>query len=170
MNFQPSNISRHLKLFELNAIYCIKTNRRDGKINLYHECSLRPEVFDRIIFTVPTGVLRSIERPRFHTEQEVAICSLGVMALYKIGFRFKTRFWEHTNPPNKKGQSTTDNPTRWVVYPPFGSEEDVASTLHLYCWTSDALHRLSQTPVEQEKQGLQDLINVFGKQAERAIP
>lgn len=82
--------------------------------------------FDRVVFAIPPAALRMIvDRPRWSVEKEMAIRSMHFEALYKMGLRFKTRFWERVEPnPSVGGQSTTDLPIRWIVFPSNGIERD----------------------------------------------
>ena len=92
--------------------------------------------FDRVILAIPPAALRMIiDRPRWGVEKEVAIRSMHFEPLYKMGLRFKTRFWERVTPKTSKGgQSTTDLPIRWIVYPSNGIGEDGPGVLLIYAW------------------------------------
>ncbi|EGO20208.1 hypothetical protein SERLADRAFT_417972 [Serpula lacrymans var. lacrymans S7.9] len=95
--------------------------------------------FDKIVLAIPPSALRMIpERPRWDPTKEQAIRAMYFEALYKIGIRFKTRFWEHVQPPSIGGQSTTDLPIRWIVYPSYGINSDGPGVLLLYSWNTDA--------------------------------
>lgn len=59
------------------------------------------QTFDKVILAIPPSALRMIpERPRWDYRKEQAIRAMFYEALYKIGLRFKTRFWEHVQPPS----------------------------------------------------------------------
>lgn len=96
--------------------------------------------FDRVVLAIPPAALRMIaDRPRWGLKKEIAIRALHFEPLYKMGLRFKTRFWEHVTPrPSLGGQSTTDLPIRWIVYPSNGvpAEGNLNPTgvLLVYCW------------------------------------
>ena len=92
--------------------------------------------FDRVVLAIPPAALRMItDRPRWSIEKEVAIRSMHFEALYKMGLRFKTRFWERVTPNTSDGgQSTTDLPIRWIVFPSNGIKEDGPGVLLVYAW------------------------------------
>ena len=55
--------------------------------------------------------------------------------LYKMGLRFKTRFWERVQGgASLGGQSATDMPVRWVVFPSNGIGSDGPGVLLVYSW------------------------------------
>ena len=55
--------------------------------------------------------------------------------LYKMGLRFKTRFWERVQTgASLGGQSATDMPVRWVVFPSNGIGSDGPGVLLVYSW------------------------------------
>ncbi|OTA99929.1 hypothetical protein M426DRAFT_15985 [Hypoxylon sp. CI-4A] len=107
--------------------------------------------FDRVVLAIPPAALRMIaDRPRWSAEKEMAIRSMHFEALYKMGMRFKTRFWEHVTPgPSNGGQSTTDLPIRWVVFPSNGCKEDGPGVLLVYAWMTDANNWLSLSALER---------------------
>lgn len=92
--------------------------------------------FDRVVLAIPPAALRVIiNRPRWSVDKEMAIRSMHFEALYKIGMRFKTRFWERVKEsPCAGGQSTTDLPIRWIVFPSNGIGEDGPGVLLVYAW------------------------------------
>ncbi|CAL1709682.1 unnamed protein product [Somion occarium] len=92
--------------------------------------------FDKVLLAVPPAALKMIsDRPRWGIEKEMAIRSLHFEPLYKMGMLFRTRFWEkHT----RGGQSTTDLPIRWIVYPSNGIGSEGPGALLLYAWMTDA--------------------------------
>lgn len=103
--------------------------------------------FDKIILAIPPAALKMInDRPKWSIEKEVAIRSMHFEPLYKMGMLFRTRFWEsHT----RGGQSTTDLPIRWIVYPSNGIGTDGPGALLLYAWMTDAETWLPLQPHER---------------------
>jgi len=93
-------------------------------------------IFDRVVLAIPPAALKMIvDRPRWSVEKEMAIRSMHFEALYKMGMRFKTRFWERLKPKaSEGGQSTTDLPIRWIVFPSNGIGEDGPGVLLVYAW------------------------------------
>src|SRR5712671_841299 len=109
------------KHITLNARVTGIRNEVDGKVTISfsrHNGSAKA-TFDKIIMAIPPCALKMIaNRPSWSGDKELAIRSMHFESLYKMGLRFKTRFWERVGPvPCKGGQSTTDLPIRWIVYP-----------------------------------------------------
>ncbi|KIK66810.1 hypothetical protein GYMLUDRAFT_37919 [Collybiopsis luxurians FD-317 M1] len=114
--------------------------------------------FDKVILAVPPAALSLItDRPRWSVEKEMAIRSMHFEALYKMGMRFKTRFWETNEPTSFGGQSTTDLPIRWIVYPSNGIGTQGPGVLLLYSWMTDAQNWLSLPPLERRSLAIQCL-------------
>jgi monoamine oxidase len=140
--------------------------REDGRTAIYHTRSNKPEVFDRVIIALPPAVLRMLERPRWSVQKEHAIRSLHFEPLYKIGLRFKTRFWEAVTRPSRGGQSITDLPSRWVVYPSYGIGDEGPGVLLLYSWMADAACWLPQPREDRVKIALRDLALLYEKEVD----
>lgn len=104
--------------------------------------------FDHIILAIPPAALRMVaSRPRWGADKELAIRSMHFEALWKMGMRFKTRFWEsQASDPEKGGQSVTDLPIRWVVLPSYGINDKGPGVLLLYAWMTDAQAWLPLSP------------------------
>jgi hypothetical protein len=118
--------------------------------------------YDRVLLAIPPSAVRMItERPRWSSEKEQAIRAMHFEPLYKIGLRFKTRFWERGERPSLGGQSITDLASRWIVYPSYGRGDDGPGVLLLYSWMSDASVWASIPPDERVKRALRDLAKVY---------
>ena len=149
-------------------------NLDNGKVaiiaNGYNGC-IAPE-FDKVILAIPPAALNMIaDRPRWSTRKELAIRSMHFEALFKMGLRFKTRFWERVvaDPgPTKGGQSTTDLPIRWVVYPSNGIGSDGPGVLLIYAWMTDATAWLPLTPVERRSLALFCLADMYDEKVDPA--
>ncbi|HEY1016482.1 MAG TPA: NAD(P)/FAD-dependent oxidoreductase [Herpetosiphonaceae bacterium] len=133
----------------------------DGRIAIHHAASAEPEIFDKVIVAVPPAVLRMWETPRWPARKTQAIRAMHFEPLYKIGLRFRSRFWERTAAPSFGGQSITDMPSRWVVYPSYGLGEDGPGVLLLYSWMSDAQAWLPQSADERVRIALRDLQTLY---------
>ncbi|KAK7036274.1 hypothetical protein R3P38DRAFT_3263660 [Favolaschia claudopus] len=96
------------------------------------------------------------DRPRWPMDKELAIRSMHFEALYKMGLRFKTRFWERVSQsePSEGGQSTTDLPIRWIVFPSNGIGSDGPGVLLVYAWMTDASTWLPLTAIERRNLAL----------------
>jgi monoamine oxidase len=84
--------------------------------------------FSHVISTIPFSVLRSIDLSScaLSYAQKIALRSLHYGPSIKVGIKFKTPWWR-TEPfgSQKGGQSSTDRPSRVVVYPSYGLEDDL---------------------------------------------
>ena len=103
---------------------------------------LEYESFDAVILAMPPWSVRMMsERPRFGADLEYALRSCRSDRMSKFGLRFHTRFWEQADlqlPPSYGGQSTTDLPSRWVMYPSYGVGSTGKGVLQTYCWRTDS--------------------------------
>lgn len=124
---------------------------------IYHD------TFDAIILAIPPAVIRFMDRPLWPADKEIALRSVHFEPLYKIGLRFKSRFWEKVSKPSYGGQSITDLPGRWIVYPSYGLHDDGDGVLLCYSWMGDALKWLPKSTEEQEQLALRDLSNLYGE-------
>jgi monoamine oxidase len=131
--------------------------RADGRIAVHHARSPRPMVFDKVIVAVPPAVLRMWQLPRWPAAKLRAIRAMHFEPLYKLGLRFRSRFWEHTSRPSYGGQSITDTPSRWIVYPSYGLGEPGCGVLLTYSWMTDAQAWLPQSHAERVRIALRDL-------------
>ncbi|KAK4161327.1 putative L-amino-acid oxidase YobN [Cladorrhinum sp. PSN259] len=127
-------------------------------------------IFDQVVLAIPPAALRMIvDRPRWSPAKEMAIRALHFEPLYKMGLRFKTRFWEQVQSPSMGGQSTTDLPIRWIVYPsngipPPGQNDDGSGVLLVYSWMTDATNWLPLTPLERRNVVINCLAQVYNRE------
>ncbi|KAH9068012.1 hypothetical protein EDB83DRAFT_2506238 [Lactarius deliciosus] len=119
--------------------------------------------FDKVIMAIPPPALRMIaDRPAWSEKKELAIRSIHFESLFKMGLRFKTRFWERVGEiPCRGGQSTTDLPIRWIVYPSNGIGEDGPGVLLVYSWMTDADAWLPLTTEERKSLALANLAEIY---------
>ncbi|KUF18169.1 flavin monoamine oxidase family protein [Streptomyces silvensis] len=113
--------------------------------------------FDKIIVAVPPAVVRMWHRPRWSPDKERAIRAMNYQPLYKVGLRFAERFWERGDRPAHGGQSITDLPSRWVVYPSNGISTTGPGVLLQYAWMTDAYTWLPQDRDTRVARALYDL-------------
>jgi monoamine oxidase len=140
-------------------------NKDDGRVSLSisgRNASV-DVTFDKVIIAIPPPALRMISnRPAWSGRKELAIRSMHFESLYKMGLRFKTRFWERVGPvPCRGGQSTTDLPIRWIVYPSNGIGDDGPGVLLVYSWMTDADAWSPLTPEERRDLALANLAEVY---------
>ncbi|KAG8805189.1 hypothetical protein FRC17_005685 [Serendipita sp. 399] len=118
--------------------------------------------YDHVVSTLPFGCLRSVDTSKcnFDWEHLQAIRSLQYGNSVKVGIRFKKRWWEELDKPQKGGVSSTDRPTRMVIYPSYGSEGSGTTMLVSYSWGQDAnrLGALCQGNSSNEEMRLVNLI------------
>jgi len=87
-------------------------NEVDGKVTISfsrHNGNAKA-TFDKVIMAIPPCALKMIaNRPTWSTDKELAIRSMHFESLYKMGLRFKTRFWERVGSvPLPMALATTD--------------------------------------------------------------
>ena len=141
-------------------------NERDGRVTvsvMRGNGSRTSATFDRLIMAIPPPALRMIaDRPAWSEKKELAIRSIHFESLFKMGLRFKTRFWEHVaEVPCCGGQSTTDLPIRWIVYPSNGIGSDGPGVLLVYSWMTDADAWLPLTSEERRTLALANLAEIY---------
>ena len=119
------------------------------------------EKFDKLLITIPNPALKMIDRPLWSAEKEEAMRACNVTPCYKLGLQFKTRFWEKGERPSYGGQSTTDTPSRWIVYPCYGLNDLGKGILFTYCWSTDALNVLPASDEQMVDSALRDIQKVY---------
>ncbi|TPX13329.1 uncharacterized protein E0L32_006302 [Thyridium curvatum] len=125
-------------------------NNRVNAIKRGSGCNLKVVVngtqeyeYAHVISTVPLGALQVIDTKELGLSyyQNTAIRTLNYDPSTKIGFKFKTRWWENLpTGPFKGGQSFTDMPIRRCVYPSYGLDVEGApgTMIASYVWGQDA--------------------------------
>jgi monoamine oxidase len=123
--------------------------------------------FDKVILAIPPAALKMIaDRPRWSVPKELAIRSMYFYPVFKMGLRFKTRFWERIPAKTAGGQSTTDLPIHWIVYPSNGIGTDGPGVLIAYSWMTDASTWLPLTPTERRSLALFCLAEVYNDEVD----
>ncbi|EIM82561.1 amine oxidase, partial [Stereum hirsutum FP-91666 SS1] len=125
--------------------------------------------FDKVVLAIPPAALKMIiARPIWTPAKEMAIRSMHIELLYKMGMRFKKRFWELVENPSRGGQTTTDLPIRWIVFPSYGIQSSAndgskgpEGVLLIYAWMTDAATWLPLTPLERRSLALDALEKVY---------
>jgi monoamine oxidase len=142
-------------------------NENDGRVTVSIS-GCKNATFDKVIMAIPPSALKMVaDRPAWSTHKELAIRSMHFESLYKMGLRFKTRFWERVGSvPCRGGQSTTDLPIRWIVYPSNGIGEDGPGVLLVYSWMTDADAWLPLTPEERRSLALANLAEIYNGQVD----
>jgi monoamine oxidase len=135
-----------------------------GGVSVQWDGGAEPAKFDKVLMALPPAALRMIATPRWSPAKTHAIRSLHSEPLYKIGMLFKTRFWEQLPVPARGGQSITDLPSRWIVYPSYGIGDSGPGVLLLYSWMTDAVGWLPQPENERIRLAKRDLQTVYQDQ------
>lgn len=153
------------KNITLNARVTGIENKNDGKVvvSISGFNATVDVTFDKVIMAIPPPALKMItHRPAWSPQKEMAIRSMHFESLFKMGLRFKTRFWERVGPvPCEGGQSTTDLPIRWIVYPSNGIGDDGPGVLLVYSWMADADAWSPLTPEERRNLALANLAEIY---------
>ena len=139
-----------------------------GGVSVSWDGGAEPAKFDKVLMALPPAALRMIATPQWSPAKTQAIRSLHFEPLYKIGMLFKTRFWEQVGAPAMGGQSITDLPSRWFVYPSYGIGDKGPGVLLLYSWMTDAVGWLPQPENERIRLALRDLQAVYQGQVDVA--
>ncbi|KAM5361872.1 hypothetical protein ACJA88_014290 [Fusarium oxysporum] len=125
-------------------------NHRVTSINKNSNKSLKIVVHDteeydyaHVISTIPLGALQIINMTELDLGyyQKTAFRTLNYDSATKIGFKFKTRWWENLSTGSfKGGQSFTDLPIRRCVYPSYGIDVEGApgTMIASYVWGQDS--------------------------------
>jgi len=149
----------------LNARVTGIHNEANGKVTLSIAGCNGPvqATFDKVIMAIPSSALKVIHnRPAWSERKECAIRSMHFESLYKMGLRFSTRFWERVDSMAcRGGQSTTDLPIRWIVYPSNGIGEEGPGVLLVYSWMADANAWLPLTQEERRDLALANLAKIY---------
>jgi monoamine oxidase len=133
----------------------------DGGVSVLWDGGAGPARFDKVLMALPPAALRMIATPQWSPAKTQAIRSLHFEPLYKIGLLFRSRFWEQLPVPAMGGQSITDLPSRWVVYPSYGIGDSGPGALLLYSWMTDAVGWLAQPEGERVRLALRDLQTLY---------
>ncbi|KAJ7912736.1 amine oxidase [Mycena leptocephala] len=96
--------------------------------------------YAHVISTMPFGCLRMVDTSalEFPWDLQTALRALHYDSAIKVAVKFKTRWWEKLPQPQIGGASTTDRPTRMVVYPSYGIGSEDATMIVSYTWAQDA--------------------------------
>jgi len=121
------------------------SNNPNMKISVQGHPEYDEKIYSHVICTAPLSCMRvmDLDQAGLDYAQNQALRCLGYGASIKVGIKFKTRWWEETSTPAMLGGvSSTDRPSRIVVYPSYGlnDPQDAGGVLIAsYCWTQDAL-------------------------------
>jgi len=123
------------------------------------------EDFDIVISAIGLPFLRLMpERSFLGADFEEAVRASVFNPVSKLGMRFKSRFWERSDlqlPPSIGGESITDLPIRWVVYPSFGLGDKGKGVMFIYNWCYDANHWQLLSKQDKIKLALQNLQQLY---------
>ena len=117
-----------------------------------------PRHYSHVVSTVPLGILRLMDTRScgFSYALKEAIRILRYDASVKVAIKFTNRWWEKEPYNQKGGKSTTDRPSRVIVYPSNGIGGSEAVLLASYNWAQDALR--FGTLVQGNKSGAEQIL------------
>ncbi|KDQ17782.1 hypothetical protein BOTBODRAFT_105219 [Botryobasidium botryosum FD-172 SS1] len=107
--------------------------------------------YSHVISSIPLSSLRMVDTKAcgLSWKMKTALRALHYDSSVKVAIRFQYRWWEHdvipldapAHPiiPQLGGVSSTDRPTRTVVYPSYGMGGPDATMIVSYTWAQDAL-------------------------------
>jgi monoamine oxidase len=105
-----------------------------------------PRNYSHVISTLPFGCLRMVDTTQlnFDWDTQTAIRALHYDCSVKVAIKFSTRWWQDPSGlpkgPHFGGVSSTDRPSRVVVYPSYGMHQNKDATMIVsYTWAQDAL-------------------------------
>ncbi|CAG8454829.1 15326_t:CDS:2 [Gigaspora rosea] len=154
-----------------------KTNNSKIKVFWKNNRKSVSETFDRVIVTVPLGVVRHWDLPlTLSYKKRNAIREIDYEFAGKIFLQFKSRFWEKppfesgANPTTSNigiigGATFTDLPIRTIVYPSYyqGTSADKPGILLVsYTWCNDAKKYAQFSEKERFELALKDLATIHG--------
>ncbi|RIB25388.1 hypothetical protein C2G38_2031086 [Gigaspora rosea] len=177
-SFLPMIKKENINLKYNSEVYKLdKTN--DGKIEVFwkNNGNKVSEIFDRVIVTVPSGVVRHWDLPlTLSYGKRNAIREMDYELAEKIFLQFKSRFWE--KPPSETGAnpttsdagivggvSVTDLTIHAIVYPSYYvniSADKPGILLVSYSWNRDALVFGQFSEEERFELALKDLATIHG--------
>jgi monoamine oxidase len=135
-------VQRGRRVTAVAPIFEAKSTRATAlKVTTTSESGLIDSEYAHVISTMPFGCLRMVDTSalEFQWELETALRTLHYDSAVKVAVKFKTRWWENLPQPQVGGTSTTDRPTRTVVYPSYGIGSEDATMIVSYTWAQDAL-------------------------------
>ncbi|QRV80194.1 Flavin containing amine oxidoreductase [Ceratobasidium sp. AG-Ba] len=102
--------------------------------------TVMPTVFDHVVSTVPLSCFSQIDTSDLQLpwQLQTAIRELHYDGSTKVAIRFSSRWWEGLASRQIGGISSTDRPTRTVVYPSYGIGTTSATMIVSYTWAQDA--------------------------------
>jgi monoamine oxidase len=101
--------------------------------------------YSHVISTMPFSCLRMVDTTQcgFNWTFQTAIRALHYDCSVKVAIKFSSRWWESSglvDGPHFGGVSSTDRPTRTVVYPSYGMGGTTGATIIVsYTWAQDAM-------------------------------
>ncbi|KAA1473465.1 FAD/NAD(P)-binding domain-containing protein [Dentipellis sp. KUC8613] len=142
--------------------------------------------FAKVVVAVPPAALVMIaDRPRWQPDKETALRAMNVEPVYRMGMRFKTRWWDRrwvyskSDGSDTMGEAVADIPVRFVMFPPVVDEQNLkdrpgtivisASGPDAQAWAplaptmrrSQAIHCLKKIINDSKIDILEELIDTF---------
>lgn len=120
--------------------------------------------YDYALVATPFSIARKLRLPAFSSVLGRAINRLGYLNACKVAIQFRTRFWEHLNPPIIGGCTTTDLPLiQRYCYPSYNlNGTGPGVLLASYNSASDADRSVSWTDDEHIEHVLEAMEEIHG--------
>jgi monoamine oxidase len=131
----------------VTAIAPVTTAGTATSVNVTIACAGKISVrnYSHVISTMPFSCLRMVDTTQcgFDWNFQTAIRALHYDSSVKVAIKFTSRWWESSalaKGPHLGGVSSTDRPTRTVIYPSYGMGDTTGATIIVsYTWAQDAL-------------------------------
>ncbi|TFY66498.1 hypothetical protein EVG20_g4592 [Dentipellis fragilis] len=127
--------------------------------------------FGKVVVAVPPAALVMIaDRPRWQPDKETALRAMNVESVYRMGMRFKTRWWDRrwvysgSDGSDTMGEAVADIPVRLVMFPPVVDEQnlkDRPGTIVLSASGPDAQAWAPLTPTMRRSQAIHCLEKII---------
>ncbi|KAL6302909.1 hypothetical protein BKA93DRAFT_371718 [Sparassis latifolia] len=134
----PPNVLSQGKCVTAISPFESGTGRRPSvTVSIHGESKSR--IYDHVISTIPLPFLRMVDstKCKLSWDFQTAMHVLHYDCAVKVGLKFKSRWWE------KMGQlgrvSSTNRPSRTVVYPSYSMGGPDSIIIVSYTWAQDAL-------------------------------
>jgi len=115
-----------------------------------------PRKYSHVISTIPLSCLSMVDTTQCNLPWNIqtAIRAMHYDSAVKVAIKFFERWWEKAPYSQLGGVSSTDRPTRVVIYPSYGIGGSDATIIVSYTWAQDALRfgafaRGEKSPAEQ---------------------
>ena len=120
----------------------------DEMVSVWIDGDSTPHKYEHVICTIPLGCLRTVDLTEadLNYQQKTAIRCCHYDSSTKVGIKFATRWWQQGESPIIGGSSSTDRPSRTIVYPSYGDQNSPGVMIASYTWAQDASREGTMIP------------------------